>query len=494
MKATILYFSVLLIFFILHSDLSFSQPSSQELQDFYLLDEALNLADQKLTKSIEELSFDHTLHPAHTHPETGAWVSFGRDEWTSGYFAGTLWFMYQLTGEEKWSEYARQWTQDMESTAYKASDHDVGLRILGSYGNGFRLTENPTYLKLILQGAYSLSKRYDPGIGAIKSWDPWEELNANYPVIIDNLMNLELLFLAAKLSGRNDWEYMAVTHTTTTIKHHLRQEGSIYHIVDFDNTGNVNRKFTTQGYGSGEDSAWARGQAWAIYGFSMAYRYTKQPDFLDAAVSAANYFLQNLPEDQIPWYDFKEPSIPNATKDASAAAIAASGLIELFSFTNNHVYFNTAVDILNSLMSEKYSSKNSDDSSILLRSTIHRGDNERGTVYADYYFLEALIRYKKQIGANFPGLEIQTFFQLGQNYPNPFNNQTQFYYSVGEAGTVSINLYNLAGKKIKTLFSGLKEPGNYYVQLDASELASGFYIYAIQANGLRETKKMLLIK
>ena len=256
----------------------------------------------------------------------------------------------------------------------------------------------------------------------------------------------------------------------------------------------MNRKFTTQGYGSGEDSAWARGQAWAIYGFSMAYRYTKQPDFLDAAVSAANYFLQNLPEDQIPWYDFKEPSIPNATKDASAAAIAASGLIELFSFTNNHVYFNTAVDILNSLMSEKYSSKNSDDSSILLRSTIHRGDNERGTVYADYYFLEALIRYKKQIGANFPGLEIQTFFQLGQNYPNPFNNQTQFYYSVGEAGTVSINLYNLAGRKIKTLFSGLKEPGNYYVQLDASELASGFYIYAIQANGLRETKKMLLIK
>lgn len=492
MKLGTSYFCILLLVFTTCSDLSFSQPASTDLQHFFFLDEALNLADQKVKKTLEEISFDETLHPAHTNTATGEWISFGRDEWTSGYFAGTLWFMYQLTGAEKWQEHAQDWTRDLKPTAYKTSDHDVGLRIAGSYGNGFRITKHPEYLKSILQGAHTLSKRYNSDVGAVKSWDPWDELNATYPVIIDNLMNLELLFLAAKHTGRMEWKDIAVAHANTTIEHHLRQDGSTYHIVDFNEKGAVNRKFTIQGYGN--NSVWARGQAWAIYGFTMAYRYTKNPEFLEAATSAADYFLENLPDDYIPWYDFMEPAIPNTTKDASSASIAASGLIELYSFTNHSAYFNSAVNILNSLMGEKYSSRNSEDSSILLRSTIHRGDAERGTIYGDYYFLEAIIRYKKQIESEFPNLETQSFFQLGQNYPNPFNNQTQFYYSVEEAGSVKVDLYNLAGKKVKTLFSGFREPGSYFIQVDASNLASGFYIYAIQSNDVRKSRKMLLIK
>ncbi|MDZ7720271.1 MAG: glycoside hydrolase family 88 protein [Balneolaceae bacterium] len=491
MKLGIYHLFTLLIFVTANVDLSFSQPYA-DLRNFLFLNDAINLADQKLEKTLEEISFHKTVHPAHTDTVTGEWITFDRNEWTSGFFAGTLWFMYQLTGEEKWQEYAQKWTHDMKSTAYKSSDHDVGFRIVGSYGNGFKLTDQPEYLKIILQGAYSLSKRYNPDIGAVKSWDPWTELNAVNPVIIDNLMNLELLFLAAKHSGRNEWKDIAITHANTTIEHHLRQDGSTYHIVDFNKNGSVNRKFTIQGYD--KNSVWSRGQAWAIYGFTMAYRYTKNPDFLKAATTVADYFLENLPVDHVPWYDFREPAIPNTTKDASAAAIASSGLIELYSFTNNPDYFNNAVDILNSLMSDEYSSKQTDDSSILLRSTIHRGDSERGTIYADYYFLEAIIRYKNQIESEFPYLETQSFFQLGQNYPNPFNNQTQFYYSVENAGNVNIDLYNLAGRKIKTLFSGFREPGSYLIQVNASNLASGFYIYAIQSHDMRKSKKMLLIQ
>lgn len=493
MKDTLTTHSILfLLFTIFTFNSAFSQSSAQKLRDFQYLEEALDLFSQKLDQTLEELSFDETLHPAHTDPETGKWVALDRNEWTSGYFAGSLWMMYQLTGNTKWRDYARQWTNDMESTAYTADNHDTGLRIYGSFGKGYQITNDLQYRKIVLQGAYSLSQRFDPTIGAIKSWEPWEKLNASYPVIIDNMMNLELLFLAAELTGKTEWHNIANTHARTTQKTHMREDGSFYHIVDFDMNGNINRKFTTQGYDA--NSVWARGQAWAIYGYTMAYRYTQLPEFLDAAVSASNFFIDHLPEDHIPWYDFKEPAIPNTTKDASAAAVAASGLIELYSFTDNTLYFNQAVDILNSLMSNGYSSKNSADSSVLLRSTRHRGDEERGTVYSDYYFIEAIKRYKTQMDADFPELASETPFYLEQNYPNPFNSHTQFYYSVEEAANIEIELFNLAGKKVRTIFSGTREPGNYQLQVDGSNLSSGLYIYRFRMNNRVESKKMLLVK
>lgn len=481
---------VLLILAFLPS-LCFSQTSTGKLHEFLFPDEALELADQKIHKTLEELSFDETLHPAHTDPATGLWEIRTRNEWTSGYFAGMLWYMYQLTGKEEWKNYAEKWTSDMESTAGATNDHDVGLRIYGSFGKGFMLTENRMYLHPIIQGANSLASRFNPAVGAIKSWEPWPALNANYPVIIDNMMNIELLFLATEYSGREDWKQIAIQHARTTHREHFRSDGSIYHIVDFDDQGNVNRKFTTQGYGP--NSAWARGQGWAIYGFAMAYRYTGLQEFLEASEMAANYFISHLPADKVPWYDFLDPAIPNVTKDASAASLAASGMLELYSFTNDSLYFNSSVDILNSLMSA-YSSTDTNDSSILRRSTIHRGDQERGTIYADYYFLEAISRYKKLTGGFFPEIQKETTFYLEQNFPNPFNNQTHFYYSVEESGNLQINLFNIAGKKIRTLFNGRKEPGSYLMQLDTSGLSSGLYIYTLQMKGNIESRKMLLIK
>lgn len=495
MKAFLIPFSfffLLSLSFISNRSYCQSYNHEQSLREFQYEEEALNLIRKKLHSTLEELSFDETLHPAYTDPETGMWVARNRNEWTSGYFAGSLWLMYQLTGNTEWRDNARQWTSDMESTAYEAPNHDTGLRIYGSFGNGYRLTNDRHYRKIVLQGAYNLSKRFNPTIGAIKSWEPWESLNANYPVIIDNMMNLELLFMASELSGQKKWRDIATTHARTTIDTHFRENGSIFHIVDFDNNGNVIRKFTTQGYDT--NSVWARGQAWAIYGYTMAYRYTRLPEFLDAAISASNFFIENLPEDHIPWYDFKEPAIPNTTKDASAASIAASGLLELYSFTDNTYYFNEAVDILNSLMSNGYSSRNSNDSSILLRSTRHRGDDERGTIYADYYFVEAIKRYKQLEGYNFPELTSEATFYLEQNYPNPFNSHTQIYYSVEERGYAEIELFNLAGKKVRTLFRGTREPGNYHLQVDGSNLSSGLYIYRFRINNKVKSKKMLLVK
>ncbi|MDX1642426.1 MAG: glycoside hydrolase family 88 protein [Balneolaceae bacterium] len=479
-------------FFNLSPTICFAQTADEnELNEFLFLNEAIDLADQKLIQTLEEISFDASLHPAHTDPETGKWVALSRNEWTSGYFAGALWFMYKFTGDEKWKEYAKQWTEDMAPTANKKNDHDTGLRIYGSFGNGFTLTQNRQYVRVILKGAQTLSSRYSADIDAIKSWDPWESLDATYPVIIDSMMNLELLFMAANYSGNSDWETLAIRHAKTVYKHHFREDGSVYHIVDFDNSGNVNRKFTIQGYGP--NSVWARGQAWAIYGFTMAYRYTKQPEFLDAANKAAQYFITHLPNDFVPWYDFLEPAIPNTTRDASAASIAASGLMELYSFTDNPLYFNTSVNILNSLMTD-YSTQNTAGSSILLRATIHRGDDERGTIYADYYFLEAIKRYKELMGKNFPEIETESPFFLEQNYPNPFNNSTVIFYSIEEAGNVDLSVYNLAGRKVQSLVNQFRPSGTYRTIFDASGLSSGVYLYRLTINGQATTKKMILLQ
>lgn len=466
--------------------------SNETLKTFYAHQDAIEHSRQKLRQTLRELSYDPELHPAHINRDTGNWQVYNRKEWTSGFFAGNLWLMYKLTGETEWKKYAQLWTDDMKPMASETYDHDTGFRIFGSFGNGFLLTGDFEYQNVISQGAFSLVKRYNPEIGAIKSWDPWESLNANYPVIIDNMMNLELLFLASKHSERDEWQDIAVKHARTTLDHHFRKNGSTYHIVDFDDRGGVVRKFTTQGYN--DDSSWTRGQAWSIYGFTMSYRYTRLPEFLNAAVSAADYFIEHLPKDRIPPYDFLTSSHSNTTKDASAAAIAASALFELYSFTDNTLYFNTAVEIIDALFSENYSTLNSDESSILTRSTRQRGDSERGTIYADYYFLEAIVRYRQQIGSPFPVITPKHGFYLQQNYPNPFNSQTQFHYTVEEPGYVEVNLYDLSGRKVQTLFNGQREPGAYPVRLNADNYSSGFYIYTLRANDQLQTRKMLLIK
>jgi hypothetical protein len=459
---------------------------------FLYLRESIEHAVNKTEQTLVELNFDATKHPAHTDHLTGEWVNYNRDEWTSGYFAGILWYLFKLTGDQKYEGLAREWTEDMKPTAFEALNHDVGLRVYGSFGIGYKVIQDLQYRRMILKGANSLASRFDPTIKAIKSWEPWETLDAHYPVIIDNMMNLQLLFEASRLSGNATLKQIAIEHSKTTLKHHFREDGSTYHIVDFNNDGSVIRKFTIQGYGP--NSVWARGQAWAMYGFTMAYGYTNEKEFLNAAISASDYFIGHLPEDFIPWYDFLEPAIPNTTRDVSAATVAASALFELHRYTSNPSYFEAAVNILNAVMSEDYASFNSKESSILKKSTIHRGDFERGTIYADYYFLEAIVRYKELTNITFPSMVLQPNFYLDQNYPNPFNNQTNFYYSIEEGGEIEISVFDITGRKIRTLFQGFQKAGSHIAQFSAEDLTSGIYFYSIRTGDQVQSRKMLLVK
>lgn len=466
-----------------------SYTVGQQLKTFHFYDQSVSHAEQKLKQTLIEISYNTSLHPSQTIPETGKWDARSREDWTSGFFAGSMWYLNWITQDLYWEENAQLWTEDLKPMSLNTGDHDMGFRIFSSFGNGYKTHQWRSYQKVILQSAATLAKRYNPEIKAIKSWD-WI---GNYPVIIDNLLNLELLFWASTNGGIDEWYDIAVHHAETSLEHHMRSDGSTYHIVDFDDYGNVNWKDTRQGYGP--NSVWARGQAWAIYGFTMIYRFTENEKFLNAAQSAANYFIENLPDDQIPIYDFLEPEPSVQSKDVSAASITASALFELYTFTNNVAYYNKAVDILTALTQEPYSSINSDDSSILRLSTIHRGMDKRGTSYADYYFLEALVRYGTLNGIIMPQLSQRPEqIYLEQNYPNPFNDSTIVYYSIENEGFVELSIFDINGRKIQTLVNSLHQIGNYQVTINASNLASGLYLYQLKTNQNTLTKKMIVIK
>ena len=462
---------------------------AQNGDSFFDSEPAIEHAASKLEATLVEIDYNTTLHPSHTDPETGKWVveNMKREEWTSGFFAGSLWKMYRITGDEKWRNAAAEWTADLEPMSLGASDHDTGFRIFTSYGSGFLLTDNLSYSRTILRGAQTLATRFNPDIGAIKSWD-WI---GNFPVIIDNLMNLEILFWAAEESGSQRLYEIALSHSETSLEHHLRDDGSSYHIVDFDDNGNVNWKDTRQGYGP--ESVWARGQAWAIYGFTMIYRYTGEQKFLDAAEKASAWFIDNLPDDFVPLYDFLEPVPSVQTKDASAAAIAASGFLELHTVTGKSIYLNTAVNMLKSLSTESYSTLSDSQNSVLKRSTLHRGKGRLGTSYADYYYLEAIVRYLDIRGETFPAISNQYPFFLDQNFPNPFSDNTTLYYSIPENTFVKLELFDAMGRRVRTVVNERKLAGNYRVTLRTDTLPAGVYFYSLVVNGRKQVKKMTVM-
>lgn len=477
--------------------LSAQKAKPNQYLQFSSLNIALEIAESKISQTIDELSFNPRLHPGHTNRATGKWdtTHLNRNEWTSGFFSGSLWYLYRLSGDKKWAQYAMKWTNDLEPVAKLNFDHDLGFRIFNSFGNGYNLIENRHYYKTILIAANTLSNRFDPNIGAIKSWD-WI---GNYPVIIDNLINLELLFWSAQATNNQQWYEMAISHAEVSLRHHIKTDGSTYHVVDFNHDGSVIDKFTTQGcnrraQGCGDVSVWARGQAWAIYGFTMIYRYTGEERFLKAAVDATDYFIGHLPSDFVPYYDFMEPVPSVRTKDSSASAIAASGLFELYRYTNDIHYFNTAVQILESLSSEPYLSMNSSTSSILKQSTLHRGYGNVGTSYADYYYLEAIVRYLELTGHIFQEIETLSTLYLDQNYPNPFNNATTIFYSLADESLVDLSVYDISGRKISTIIHENLPSGTYKTTFHADGISSGIYFYVLRANGERITKKMTLLK
>ncbi|OCX52506.1 glucuronyl hydrolase [Mucilaginibacter sp. PPCGB 2223] len=332
--------------------------------------------------------------------ENGKFKLVKSSDWTSGFFPGELWFLYDYTRDPKWKQQAEIYTAKIQKEQYNKGTHDLGFMINCSFGNAYRLTDNEAYKKVLIQAAKSLSTRFNPKTGVIRSWDHNADQWKN-PVIIDNMMNLELLFKATKLTGDSSFYKIAVSHADHTLKNHFRADYSSYHVVDYDpETGAVIKKQTHQGYS--DESAWARGQAWGLYGYTMCYRETHDRKYLEQAQHIAKFIFSNptMPKDLVPFWDYNDPQIPNISRDASAAAITASALYELSGYVKNSDYREKADKILSSLSSSAYlTPPNQDAGFILLHSTGHRPAKSEIDVpinYADYYYLEALLRSTKR--------------------------------------------------------------------------------------------------
>ncbi len=318
--------------------------------------------------------------------------------WTSGFFPGVLWNLYEYTGKHVWAERARSFTAKLTQEQYNKGTHDIGFIINSSFGAGYRLTQDTVYKKVIIQSAKTLATRFNQKVGSIRSWD-WNKSVWHFPVIIDNMMNLELLFAATKLSGDSSFYKIAVSHANVTLKNHFRSDYSSFHVVDYDTlTGAVRKKMTYQGYN--DASAWARGQAWGLYGFTMCYRETGDSIYLKQAEKIAAYLLTHvkMPADKIPYWDFDAPRIPNEPRDASTAAIMASSLYELIKYNaveNRRPYRLAADNMMKSLTEHYRSAAGQHKGFLLTNSTGSKPSNselDQPLIYADYYFLEALLR------------------------------------------------------------------------------------------------------
>lgn len=321
-------------------------------------------------------------------------------DWTSGFFPGELWFLYEYTQNNFWKKKAQQHTDMLEKEKLNGSTHDMGFKVYCSFGNGYRLTHDEHYKEVLLQSARTLATRFKPKAGIIRSWDHSTTRWA-CPVIIDNMMNLELLFWATKESQDSTFYRIAVDHAKTTMKHHFRPDFSSYHVVDYDTiTGHVLKKNTHQGFA--DESAWSRGQAWALYGYTMCYRETQLPEFLEQAENIEKYLFthRNMPEDLIPYWDFNAPDIPNEPRDVSAATVIASALYELslYDAEKGQRYKNNADQIMDNLTKHYRATLKKDNGFLLLHSTGTKPTNTEvdvPIVYADYYFIEALMRKNK---------------------------------------------------------------------------------------------------
>ena len=373
------------------------------------LDYCAAQAQRTLTELKTDSGIDYTMMPRNIMADEHHWNcrKATKEEWCAGFWPGVLWYDYEYTQDKHILEEAKKFTNSLEFLSQiPAYDHDLGFLVFCSYGNGYRLTKNPAYKKVILDTADSLSALFNPVVGTMLSW-PREVEPRNWPhnTIMDNMINLEMLFWAEK-NGGNPYLYdIAVSHADKTMKCHFRPDYTSYHVAVYDTiSGNLIKGVTHQGYA--DSTMWARGQAWAIYGYTVVYRETKDPKYLDFAQKVTDVYLERLPEDKVPYWDFDDPSIPNAPRDASAAAVVASSLLELSTYLPNGTgkrYRDAAVEMLTSLSSDNYQSGKSNPS-FLLHSVGHwpaHSEIDASIIYADYYYIEALLRLKRlQEGKN----------------------------------------------------------------------------------------------
>lgn len=319
-----------------------------------------------------------------------------QEDWTSGFFPGNLWYGYEISGDKDLAASARKFTLAMDSLKSFTHTHDLGFMIYCSFGNGYRITKDKAFLPTLENGAANLYSRYNKTAGAIRSWDfgHWE-----FPVIIDNMMNLDYLFWAANEFQKPEYADASVDHSMTTLKNHFRADNSSYHVISYDTlSGRAVQKETHQGLT--HESAWARGQAWGLYGYTMAYKETNNPVFLNHAVAIAKYIMEhpNVDKDKVPYWDYDiHNGGERAPKDASAATVIASALIDLSRFTNNKSYFSYAEDVLKSLSSPEYLASPDTNGYFILKHSVgaflYNSEIDTPLNYADYYYLEALLRY-----------------------------------------------------------------------------------------------------
>ena len=373
-----------------------SNPSHIDLQ------KQIDDCENQLKIAVPKLT-DLTKHPRLIDRDKKEWKEVTNDKliWTSGFYPGVLCYAYDITGNERWKNEAIQRTEVFEDFQNITEHHDIGFMMFPAYGNGYEIGGEKEYKDILLNSAASLASRFNPNVGTIRSWSNkmhprWKQ----HITIIDNMLNLELLFWAAKNGGDQKYYDIAVRHAETTMKNHFRKDLTSWHVLEYDSiNGNVLNRHTKQGFA--DDSRWSRGQAWGVYGYTMVYKETKDKKYLDFAKKLADTYLSLLPHDMVPAWDFDVQSNPKEEKDASAAAIVASSLMDLSTFvdseTDQERYFNAGVEILKSLGSEKYSAVGKADS-FLLHSTGAKSlghEIDVALIYADYYYIEALSRLQK---------------------------------------------------------------------------------------------------
>lgn len=375
------------------------------MADSFDVDEALDYCSSQVERSLKSLSrdsMDYTMMPRNIASTDSVWHcrKATPDEWCAGFWPGVLWYDYELTRDEKIREEAERYTSSLEYLSKRpAFDHDLGFLMFCSYGNAYRLTGNPKFKQIILDTADTLATLYNPAVGTILSWPRNVKMLGGHNTIIDNMINLEMLFWASKNGGDPSLYDIAVRHAETTMENHFRPDYSCYHVAVYDSiTGDFIKGMTHQGYA--DNSMWARGQAWAIYGYTVVYRETREERFLDFACKVTDVYLDRLPEDYVPYWDFDDPSIPDAPRDASAAGVVASALLELQGYCDKEHskrYKDAAVKMLASLSGPAYRSGEKRPS-FLDHSTGHKpagSEIDASIIYADYYYLEALTRLKK---------------------------------------------------------------------------------------------------
>jgi len=380
--------------------LIFTSCARQESMQSLTADRLARSAEQYVLMA-ESLLNENNLLPRTFENDTLVTSSSGW--WCSGFTPGVLWYLYEYTGDNRFLDYARDYTARVTNEQYNTGTHDLGFMLYCSFGNGYRLTHDEAYSAVLLNGAESLITRFNPNVGCIKSWNStarWQ-----FPVIIDNMMNLEFLMWAYSATGDEKYRDICLSHADATIRNHFRQDYSSYHVVSYDTiTGLPERKNTAQGYS--DESAWARGQAWGLYGYTMLYRMTKEPRYLEQAQHIADFIINhpNLPADGIPYWDFNAPDIPDAKRDASTGAIICSALLELSAFVDNDladIYIKMAEKQIRTLSSPEYFAEKGANGNFILKHSVGslpgKSEVDVPLTYADYYYIEALLRYRAML-------------------------------------------------------------------------------------------------